>query len=278
MIAVGISDSIADVLGRFPGYPGHEVRLAIPPGSALFLTASEFRALKEASDQAGIVTTVETEDPLRRQLARHVWPQYAPRWRPDGPSPCYPTPDRSQSPAQPPHRQSNPARSSPCRPAPLPGASSRSQHNRRSARAWAELHDPLLPARPIVRRPGPDRSRSDRKGDRPRHLPQPRRFPLTTTRRPLRRSSPDDSDHCRGGNRVVAGDVGGTRRCCRDVDNRDRRPRTPAPDGYRSTLRLSSLRATAPRQKARPPSPLNTLPSMSRSKRPLRPPASTRLE
>ncbi len=100
VIAVGISDSIADVLGRFPGYPGHGVRLTIPPGSALFLTASEFRALKEASDQARIVTTVETEDPLRRQLARMFGLNTHHVGAPTGPRLVTPTPGRSQLPAQ----------------------------------------------------------------------------------------------------------------------------------------------------------------------------------
>ncbi len=90
VIVAGISDSIADVLGRFPAFPGHEVRLTITPGSALFLTAAEFRALKEASDRAGIVTTVETEDPLRRQLSLMFGLKLAPHERADCPSSRHP--------------------------------------------------------------------------------------------------------------------------------------------------------------------------------------------
>jgi hypothetical protein len=125
VIAASISDSIADVLGRFPGYPGHAVRLTIPPGSALFLTAAEFRALKETSDRAGIVTTVETDDLLRRQLATMFGLKTHQGGAPPGPRLVMGTPAKPASPAQ-----SAPARAKSGQIVPLPtGAPDRSgQH------------------------------------------------------------------------------------------------------------------------------------------------------
>lgn len=118
VVAVGISDSIADVLGRLPSYPGHEVRLTIPPGSALFLTASEFRALQEASAQANTVTIVETEDPLRRQLAQMFGLKTHQSGAPSGPRLVTQTPERPSSSAQ-----STPTPIKPGQIVPLPNSS-----------------------------------------------------------------------------------------------------------------------------------------------------------
>jgi hypothetical protein len=71
-VIVAPADALTDVLGRIrvASGGGRQVRLEIPPGAALFLTAAEFRALKEAVDQERIAITVGTADPLRLQLAR----------------------------------------------------------------------------------------------------------------------------------------------------------------------------------------------------------------
>src|SRR4051794_17004227 len=68
-IIVGPNDSMPDVLTRLRTATGGPASLAIPASSSLFLTASEFRALKAAADQARIALTVESDDRLRKQLA-----------------------------------------------------------------------------------------------------------------------------------------------------------------------------------------------------------------
>jgi len=68
-IVVGPNDSMPDILTRLRSATGGPAALAIPASSSLLLTASEFRALKAAAEQARISLTVETDDRLRRQLA-----------------------------------------------------------------------------------------------------------------------------------------------------------------------------------------------------------------
>ncbi|MCC6791879.1 MAG: hypothetical protein IT336_09345 [Thermomicrobiales bacterium] len=68
-VVVGAHDSIPDVLSRLRAATGGNATLAIPAASSLFLTASEFRALKATVDQSRITLTVETDDRLRKQLA-----------------------------------------------------------------------------------------------------------------------------------------------------------------------------------------------------------------
>jgi hypothetical protein len=68
-IVVGANDAIPDVLTRLRTATGGSATLIIPAASSLFLTASEFRALKATTDQARITLTVETDDRLRKQLA-----------------------------------------------------------------------------------------------------------------------------------------------------------------------------------------------------------------
>ena len=68
-IVVGANDTIPDVLTRMRTATGGSATIAIPASSSLFLTASEFRALKATTDQARITLTVETDDRLRKQLA-----------------------------------------------------------------------------------------------------------------------------------------------------------------------------------------------------------------
>src|SRR5215216_867209 len=68
-IVVGANDSVPDVLTRLRTATGGPATIAIPVASSLFLTASEFRALKATTDQSRITLTVETDDRLRKQLA-----------------------------------------------------------------------------------------------------------------------------------------------------------------------------------------------------------------
>ncbi|MGI8478093.1 MAG: hypothetical protein ACR2OO_17235 [Thermomicrobiales bacterium] len=68
-VVVGHNDTMPQVLERLRASSGRAATIAIPASSSLFLTASEFRALKAASEQARIDLTVETDDRLRRQLA-----------------------------------------------------------------------------------------------------------------------------------------------------------------------------------------------------------------
>jgi hypothetical protein len=68
-VVVGANDSIPDVLTRLRTATGGNATLAIPAASSLFLTASEFRALRATVDQSRITLTVETDDRLRKQLA-----------------------------------------------------------------------------------------------------------------------------------------------------------------------------------------------------------------
>ncbi len=66
-VNVDVHDALPDVIARVHQVEGAgPVRLSIPAGSALFLTASEFRALKDALHGRSVV--VITHDPLRRQL------------------------------------------------------------------------------------------------------------------------------------------------------------------------------------------------------------------
>ena len=67
-IAVGVDDRLSDVVGRVLA-ARRPVQLEIPTGSPLFLTAAEFRALKDGLGGATAGVTVATTDPLRRQLA-----------------------------------------------------------------------------------------------------------------------------------------------------------------------------------------------------------------
>ena len=69
IIRVDLDDALSDVLDRVESADGSAVRLVIPAGSSLFLTAIEFRTLKDAADRRSLALIVETADPLRLQLA-----------------------------------------------------------------------------------------------------------------------------------------------------------------------------------------------------------------
>ncbi|MGI8644257.1 MAG: baseplate J/gp47 family protein, partial [Thermomicrobiales bacterium] len=68
-LVVTLYESLPDVLARVRNEAGNPVRLEIPPGSPLFLTAVEYRALREVSRDRQIDLSIASEDPLRRQLA-----------------------------------------------------------------------------------------------------------------------------------------------------------------------------------------------------------------
>ena len=55
---------------REAGAAGRPVELLVPADSSLLLTASEFRALREAIDRERLAVTLVTPDPLRLQLAK----------------------------------------------------------------------------------------------------------------------------------------------------------------------------------------------------------------
>lgn len=61
-------ETLPEVLDRLRAIPNRAVVLEIPDHSALLLTASEFRTLKEIADQSRISLTLDTVDPLRGRL------------------------------------------------------------------------------------------------------------------------------------------------------------------------------------------------------------------
>lgn len=69
IIRVELDDALGDVLDRVGAADGSSARLVIPAGSSLFLTAIEFRTLKDAADRRPLALAVDTADPLRLQLA-----------------------------------------------------------------------------------------------------------------------------------------------------------------------------------------------------------------
>src|SRR6478735_7322028 len=91
------TESLADLLQRIRQHGGRPVFLTIPTESPLFLTASEFRALRETVRSNGINFTLISEDAHRRDFARLFnleaaseppthWPTSAPiAPKPDGP-------------------------------------------------------------------------------------------------------------------------------------------------------------------------------------------------
>ena len=62
-------ESLPELLDRLRAVPNRAVVLEIPDHSALLLTASEFRTLKEITDQSRIALSLDTDDALRGQLA-----------------------------------------------------------------------------------------------------------------------------------------------------------------------------------------------------------------
>lgn len=68
-ITVGPDDTLADLLPRIREHRGRPVFLTIPGQSPLFLTASEFRALRETVRSHGVNFTLISDDAHRRDFA-----------------------------------------------------------------------------------------------------------------------------------------------------------------------------------------------------------------
>jgi len=62
-------DSLPDVLDRIRAAAGDSVSLEIPDHSPIFLTATEFRTLRDVADRSSVTLSLVTEDRLRLQLA-----------------------------------------------------------------------------------------------------------------------------------------------------------------------------------------------------------------
>jgi len=69
MLELDPHDSLPDVLERLRAAAGRPVTLTIPDHSPIFLTATEFRTLRDVADRSGVELTLVTEDRLRLQLA-----------------------------------------------------------------------------------------------------------------------------------------------------------------------------------------------------------------
>ena len=69
-IAVEPMDALPDVLTKVRTHGGRPVFLSIPPASPLFLTASEFRALRETVRASNTNLVVVSEDRQRQDFAR----------------------------------------------------------------------------------------------------------------------------------------------------------------------------------------------------------------
>lgn len=68
-VTVSEHDTLPEVLDRLRAAGGRSVTLEIPEHSPVFLTATEFRTLRDTLDRAGTTLHLVTEDPLRLQLA-----------------------------------------------------------------------------------------------------------------------------------------------------------------------------------------------------------------
>lgn len=68
-VTVSEHDTLPQVLDRLRAAGGQSVTLEIPEHSPVFLTATEFRTLRDTVDRANIDLRLITEDPLRLQLA-----------------------------------------------------------------------------------------------------------------------------------------------------------------------------------------------------------------
>ncbi len=68
-LVVDVNDTLPHVLSRLRDATDRALVLAVPDGSSLLLTASEFRALKDTVERRQLALTLSTDDPLRIQLA-----------------------------------------------------------------------------------------------------------------------------------------------------------------------------------------------------------------
>jgi hypothetical protein len=70
IIAIGPDDTLLDLFDRIRATGQTPVELRIPNDSSLFLTAAEFRTLRDVVDHGRHAVTIHTPDPLRVQLAK----------------------------------------------------------------------------------------------------------------------------------------------------------------------------------------------------------------
>lgn len=68
-IDVAEHDTLPDILARVRSARGQAVTLSIPEHSPVFLTATEFRTLRDVVETNNVQLVLDTEDPLRLQLA-----------------------------------------------------------------------------------------------------------------------------------------------------------------------------------------------------------------
>ena len=69
-IAIGPDDTLVDVFDRIRAAGVTPVELRIPNESSLFLTAAEFRTLRDVADHGRHVVSIRTPDSMRLQLAK----------------------------------------------------------------------------------------------------------------------------------------------------------------------------------------------------------------
>ena len=69
LLRIDSHDSLPDVLERVRAASGRSVSLEIPDQSPIFLTATEFRTLRDVADRSSVKLSLVTEDRLRLQLA-----------------------------------------------------------------------------------------------------------------------------------------------------------------------------------------------------------------
>jgi len=69
MIEVAEHDTLPDILARVRAARGKVATLSIPEHSPVFLTATEFRTLRDVVETNDVQLTLDTDDPLRLQLA-----------------------------------------------------------------------------------------------------------------------------------------------------------------------------------------------------------------
>src|SRR5690606_37054257 len=68
-ISVSDHDSLPAVLDQVRAARGKSILLDIPDHSPVFLTATEFRTLRDLAESNDVTVTLGTSDPLRLQLA-----------------------------------------------------------------------------------------------------------------------------------------------------------------------------------------------------------------
>jgi hypothetical protein len=68
-IEVNADATIPDIVAKLRDIPGESASIHVSDDTALLLTASEFRAIAAAAERNQVAISIDTDDPLRRQLA-----------------------------------------------------------------------------------------------------------------------------------------------------------------------------------------------------------------